>query len=46
MCGKTRQDKIRNENIGERVGVAPKQKRWWKLSLGGMSMWRKDLLIM
>jgi len=23
MCGKTRQDKIRNETIGERVGVAP-----------------------
>ena len=23
MCGKTRQDKIRNEAIRERVGVAP-----------------------
>ncbi|KAG5024721.1 hypothetical protein JHK82_020622 [Glycine max] len=23
MCGKTRQDKIRNETIRERVGVAP-----------------------
>ncbi|PNY04000.1 DNA repair protein rev1-like [Trifolium pratense] len=23
MCGKTRKDNIRNENIGERVGVAP-----------------------
>jgi hypothetical protein len=43
MCGKTRQDKIRNANHRERIGVALIVERWWKPDLDGLSMWREDL---
>jgi hypothetical protein len=38
MCGKTRQDSIRNDNIRERVGVTRIVEKMWKLGLGGLSM--------
>ena len=38
MCGKIRQDKIRNNNIRESVGVTPIVEKMWKIDLGGLSM--------
>jgi hypothetical protein len=38
MCGKTRQDRIRNDNIRERVGVAPTVEMIVETGAGGLSM--------
>lgn len=43
MCGKTRRDMIRHDNIREIIGVAStvkkkKKKRCWKLDLGYLGM--------
>lgn len=38
MCGKTRQDKIRNDNIKEMVGITPRREKWWEIDFGGFDM--------
>jgi hypothetical protein len=38
MCGKTRQDMIRNNNIREKDWVAPIVEKMWKLGLVGLGM--------
>jgi len=38
LCGKTRQDMIRNDNIRGKDRVAPIVEKMWKLGVGGLGM--------
>ena len=46
MCGKTKRDTIKNDNIRERVGVASIVEKMVETRLSGLGRQREDLWIL
>lgn len=46
MCGKTKYDKIINDNMRGSVGVAYIEEKYWKIDLGGLCMQRENLQVL